>query len=154
MLISSIQKIKNNNKNSDGLCCATNQEKEQQHQRQTFIMFRSRDNGDYYSLKEQYHRYERQQEQLHLYHLSNRFDAETFRTRTICNLVHWIDWGTPFEILAIDEIAATIIRNKKGTARRLICKRCVLGLAHPFTEQEREEIQHIYDDDAGKVTKT
>jgi hypothetical protein len=123
-----------------------NQEKDQQQQRQLFIMFRSRSNGDY-SLKERYHRYDHQQEQPPLYHLSNRFNAETFRTRTLCNLVHWIDWGTPFEILTLDEIAATTIQNKKETVRRLICKRCVLGLAHLFTEQERQEVQRIFDDD-------
>ena len=125
------------------------QEKKQQQQRQTFIMFTSRHTGDYYSLKERYHRYNHQQEQqLPLYHLSYRFDAETYRTRTLCNLVCWIDWGTPFEILTIDKIAATIIQNKQeDIAKRLICERCVLRLAPVLTEQEQAEISRIYDDD-------
>jgi hypothetical protein len=134
----SVQETKNNN----------SQEKEQQ-QRQIFIMFRSHGKGDYYSLKERYHRYNHQQEQqLSLYHLCYRFNAETLRTRTLCNLVHWIDWGTTFGILTFDDIAATIIQNKQdGIAKRLICKTCALSLAHLFTEQEQGEISRIYDDD-------
>ncbi len=126
-----------------------NTTKKKSSKRQTFIMCTSRRTGDYYSLKERYHRYNYQQEQqLPLYHLSYRFDAETFRTRTLCNLVYWIDWGTPFEILTIDKIAAAIIQNKQeGIARRLICERCILRLAPLFTEQEQAEISRIYDDD-------
>ena len=141
----SIQETKNNN----------SQEKEQQ-QRLIFVVFRSRSKGHYYSLKERYHRYNHQQEQqLRLYHLSSRFDAETFRTRTLCNLVHWIDWGTPFEITTIDNIAAAIIQNKQeGIAKQLICKRCVLGLAHLFTEQEQAEISRIYDHDKKKKSQS
>ena len=137
--MSTIRKRKNSNR----------QEKKQQQQRQTFIMFTSRHKEDYYSLKERYHRYNHQQEQqLPLYHLSYRFNAETFRTRTICNLVYWIDWGTPFEILTIDKIAAAIIQNKQeDIAKRLICERCVLRLAPVLTEQEQAEISRIYDDD-------
>jgi hypothetical protein len=139
-----IQKRKNSN----------SQEKKQQQQRQTFIMFTSRHTGFYYSLKERYHRYKHQQEQqLPLYHLSYRFDAETFRARTLCNLVYWIDWGTPFEILTIGKIAAAIIQNKQeGIARRLICKRCVLRLAPLLTEQEQAEISRIYDDDKKEIS--
>jgi hypothetical protein len=137
--MSTIRKRKNSNR----------QEKKQQQQRQTFIMFTSRHKEDYYSLKERYHRYNHQQEQqLPLYHLSYRFNAETFRTHTLCNLVYWIDWGTPFEILTIDKIAAAIIQNKQeDIAKRLICERCVLSLAHLFTELEQAEISRIYDDD-------
>jgi hypothetical protein len=115
----SVQETKNNN----------SQEKGQQ-QRQTFIMFTSRHTDDYYSLKERYRRYNHPEEQqLPLYHLSYRFNAETFRTSTLCNLVYWIDWGTPFEILTIDNIAAIIIKNKQeDIAKRLICERCVLSL--------------------------
>jgi hypothetical protein len=139
-----IQRRKNSN----------SQEKKQQQQRQTFIMFTSRHTGDYYSLKERYHRYKHQQEQqLPLYHLSYRFDAETFRTSTLCKLVYWIDWGTPFEILTIGKIAAAIIQNKQeGIARRLICKSCVLRLVPLLTEQEQAEISRIYDDDKKEIS--
>ncbi len=125
------------------------QEKKQQQQRPTFIMFTSRHTDDYYSLKERYHRYNHPEEQqLPLYHLSYRFNTESFRTRTLCNLVYWIDWGTAFEILTIDKIAATIIQNKQeDIAKRLICERCVLKLAPVLTEQEQAEISRIYDDD-------
>ena len=83
-----------------------------------------------------------------MYHLSYRFNAETFRTRTICNLVYWIDWGTPFEILTIDNIAAIIIKNKQeDIGKRLICERCILRLAHLFPELEQVEISRIDDDD-------
>jgi hypothetical protein len=141
-----VQKRKNRN----------SQVKEQQQQCQTFIMFTSRRTGDYYSLKERYHRYNHQQEQqLPLYHLSYRFNAETFRTRTLCNLVYWIDWGTPFEIRTIDKIAAAIIKNKQeAVARRLICERCVLRLAPLLTEQEQAEIGCIYDQDDDKHEKS
>lgn len=139
-----IQKRKNSNR----------QEKKQQQQRQIFIMFTSRHTGDYYSLKERYHRYKHQQEQqLPLYHLSYHFDAETFRTHTLCNLVCWIDWGTPFEILTIGKIAAAIIQNKQeGIARRLICEGCVLRLVLLLTEQEQAEISRIYDDDKKEIS--
>jgi hypothetical protein len=140
-----VQKRKNRN----------SQVKEQQQQQcQTFIMFTSRRTGDYYSLKERYHRYNHQQEQqLPLYHLSYRFNAETFRTRTLCNLVYWIDWGTPFEILPIYKIAAAIIQNKQeGIARRLICEGCVLRLVLLLTEQEQAEISRIYDDDKKEIS--
>jgi hypothetical protein len=143
-----IQKRKNSNRQE--------KKQQQQQQRQTFIMFTSRHTGDYYSLKERYHRYKHQQEQqLPLYHLSYRFDAETFRTRTLCNLVYWIDWGTPFEILTIGKIAAAIIQNKQeGIAKRLICKSCVLRLAPLLTEQEQAEISRIYDDDKKEISST
>jgi hypothetical protein len=135
---------------------SNSQEKEQQQQQQlqTFIMFTTRQTGDYYSLKERYHRFNHQQEQqLPLYHLSYRFNAETFRTRSLCNIVYWIDWGTPFEILTIDKIAAVIIQNKQeGIARRLICERCVLRLAPLLTEQEQAEISRIYDDDKKEIS--
>jgi hypothetical protein len=137
-----IQKRKNSN----------HQEKKQQQQCQIFIMFTSRRTGDYYSLKERCLRYNHQQEQqLPLYHLSYRFNAETFRTHTLCNLVYWIDWGTPFEILTIGKIAAAIIQYKQeGIAKRLICEGCVLRLVLLLTEQEQAEISRIYDDDDKK----
>ncbi len=141
-----IQKRKNSNR----------QEKKQQQQRPTFIMFTSCHTDDYYSLKERYHRYNHPEEQqLPLYHLSYRFDAETFRTRTLCNLVYWIDWGTPFEILTIGKIAAAIIQNKQeGIAKRLICEGCVLRLVLLLTEQEQAEISRIYDDDKKEISST
>jgi hypothetical protein len=143
-----IQQSKNNN----------SQEKDQeQRQYQTFIMFRSRANRNYSSLKrERYHRYNHQQEQpLRLYHLSYRFNAETFRTIALCNVAHWIDWGTPFEIFTVNRVAEIIIQNKQeGIAKRLICKRCILKLAHLSTEQVQAEISRIYGDDKSKGSES
>ncbi len=144
-----IQQSKNNN----------SQEKDQEQQQyQTLIMFRSRANPNYSSLKrERYHRYNRhQQEQpLRLYHLSYRFNAETFRTIALCNVAHWIDWGTPFEILTVNRVAEIIMQNKQeGIAKRLICKRCALKLAYLFTEQVQAEISRIYGDDKRKGSES
>jgi hypothetical protein len=129
----------------------SSQKNEQRQQPRIFIMFRSRRNvTDHYPLKEQYHRYNHRQkkQQRRLYHLSYRFNAETFRTRSLCNSVLWIDWGTPFEIVTIDEIAASAIsQDKQEDSIRLICKRCLLSLAPLFKDQERAEISHIHNED-------
>jgi len=70
-------------------------------------------------------------------------------TRTLCGLVLYVDWNTPFELITLNEMTKAIFfieqSKKKGSVARditsLMCQPCLANVSsHLLTKEDRERV--------------
>jgi hypothetical protein len=105
---------------------------------QSFVVFRAKNNNTY----------NRKKESKLLFHISYKIDIiRSFTTRTLCGLVLYVDWNTPFELVTLNEMTKAIFfieeSKKKGNVTRditsLMCQSCLANVSsHLLTKKDRE----------------
>jgi hypothetical protein len=95
--------------------------------------------------------YNEKKQQLGRYHLSYKLSilrSKGSSTKTLCGLVCYIDWNTPFELVNIrDEMANVILfteeAKKKDPVTRditlFMCQRCLSSIAYLMTNGSKEK---------------
>lgn len=107
---------------------------------QSFVVFRAKNDNTY----------NRKKESKLLFHISYKIDIiRSFTTRTLCGLVLYVDWNTPFELVTLNEMTKAIFfieeSKKNGSVTRditsLMCQPCLANvLSHLVTKEDRERV--------------
>jgi hypothetical protein len=92
--------------------------------------------------------YNQKKQQLGRYHLSYRLNmmrSKSSSTKTLCGLVCYIDWDTPFELVNLGDLMTkasffTEEAKKKGPItddmRLFMCERCLSSIAYLLTNSQ------------------
>jgi hypothetical protein len=103
---------------------------------QSFVVFRAKNKNTY----------NRKKESKLLFHISYKIDIiRSSTTRTLCGLVLYVDWNTPFELVTLNEMTKAIFfieesKKKKGCIARditsLMCQPCLANVSSHILTKE------------------
>ncbi len=105
---------------------------------QSFVIFRVKNKNIY----------NRKKESKLLFHISYKIDMiRRSTTRTLCGLVLYVDWNTPFELVTLNEMTKAIFfieeSKKKGCVARditsLMCQPCLANVSLRLLTKEGRE---------------
>jgi hypothetical protein len=104
---------------------------------QSFVIFRVKNKNIY----------NREKESKLLFHISYKIDIIRSTTRTLCGLVLYVDWNTPFELVTLNEMTEAIFfieeSKKKGCVARditsLMCQPCLANVSSRLLTKARRE---------------
>jgi hypothetical protein len=67
-----------------------------------------------------------------VYHLAQRFSAESFSVCALCQKVYYLNWGIPFDFVFLPN-------ELDSLANKLLCRHCMLEAMTLIAELERAE---------------
>ena len=109
--------------------------------RDSMILFRSKKKNVYNQKKHHLGRY-------HLSYKQNMTRSKSSSTKTLCGLVCYIDWNTPFEVINLgDKMIKTTSFTEEvekkypinDEMRLLMCERCLYSIAYLLTSSQEEK---------------